>query len=46
MKGKRSLGKFSGEYAKHLRRYGKREFWRAYRRMTKVTVGKIQEVTK
>jgi len=39
MKGKRGLGKFSGEYAKHLRKCRKKTFWRAYRRMVKVNVG-------
>jgi len=40
MKGKRCLGMYSGEYAKHLRRYGKKSFWRAYRRMIKINIGK------
>jgi len=44
MKGKRGLGKFSGEYAKHLRKYGKKEFWRSYRRGIKVGICKMRIV--
>jgi len=40
MKGKRGLGMYSGEYAKHLRKYEKKTFWRAYRRMVKVNISK------
>jgi len=32
---------YSGEYAKHLRKYGKRAFWRAYRRMVKVNAENV-----
>ena len=41
MEGKRNLGMYSGEYAKHLRKDGKKEFWKAYRRSAKSQVKQV-----
>jgi hypothetical protein len=43
--GKKSLMTVSGEWAKHLRKFWKRKFWKAERRATRVSI-KNQRIIK